>query len=376
MDTAALSLYIHFPWCRNRCGYCDFNTYVMDESQRGQSVVPYLNAMDAELSRVGHSASNHVVTTIYFGGGTPSLMAAEDYDYLLDSIHHVFEVDPHAEITTEANPETLTLAHLERIRATGVNRLSLGMQSAVPEVLKTLDRVHTPGRVLDVVEWAREAGFDNLSLDLIYGTPGESMHDWETSIDVALSLDPDHLSAYSLIVEDGTPMARWIAAGVLPDVDEDDLADKYIRADELFYAAGFSWYEVSNWSHPGFECQHNLAYWHGDSWRGIGAGAHSHDGRSRWWNSKYPPTYVSAITTGSSPVTSREILTEEQKRIEEIMLGLRLAEGVEYSLLTDSELTRAERFLISGHLLRRGSRLICTLKGRLIADGIVRDILD
>ena len=335
----------------------------------------YLDAVREEVRLAFRTLGPRRVTTVYFGGGTPSLMAAVDYRDILDGVRAVFDIDPDAEITTEANPETLSPEHLEQIRETGVNRLSMGMQSAVPHVLATLDRVHTPGRVVDAVAWARAAGFENLSLDLIYGTPGESSADWETSVESALSMAPDHISAYSLIVEDGTPIARRMARGELPYPDEDDLADKYCFADEEFSHAGLGWYEVSNWAKPGFECRHNLAYWHGDDWWGIGAGAHSFVGGRRWWNYRRPDTYDSAVREGS-PVEGFETLTPEQARTESIMLGIRLAEGLDSRLLTESELARAGQYVTSGHLVRRGDRLVPTLRGRLIADGITREILD
>jgi oxygen-independent coproporphyrinogen-3 oxidase len=302
-------------------------------------------------------------------------MPAADYQRILDGVRDHFDIVPGAEITTEANPETLSPELLAQIRDTGVNRLSMGMQSAVPHVLATLDRVHTPGRVVEAAGWARAAGFTNLSLDLIYGTPGESIADWETSVDSALALEPDHISAYSLIVEDGTPLARRMAKGELPYPDEDDLADKYCLADEKFSSAGLGWYEVSNWAKPGYECRHNLAYWHGDEWWGIGAGAHSFVGGRRWWNHRRPDTYESAVYQGSA-VDGIETLTPEQARTESVMLGIRLAEGLDTALLTPSELAKAEQYVSSGHLVRQGDRLVCTLQGRLIADLITREILD
>ncbi len=249
------------------------------------------------------------------------------------------------------------------------------MQSAVPHVLATLDRLHTPGRVAEAVGWARAAGFENLSLDLIYGTPGESMADWEESIHAAVALEPDHLSAYSLIVEETTPLARRIAAGQVAQPREDDLADQYQRADELFSAAGFSWYEVSNWARPGHACRHNLAYWHSADWWGIGAGAHSHIGGLRWWNHRRPATYISRMAAGD-PCEGSERLNTEQQHTEAIMLGLRLAEGLAVDQLTQAELGRAMVYVDSGHLSQVGDRLVCTLAGRLIADGIVRSIVD
>ncbi|MCL2784751.1 MAG: radical SAM family heme chaperone HemW [Propionibacteriaceae bacterium] len=375
MTASPLSLYIHIPWCLRRCGYCDFNTYVLGDLEWATGIWPYLQAIRDEIQRAS-SQGDFQVTTIFFGGGTPTVLETFDFEYILEAISEFFNVAPDAEITTEANPETLTLQGLKELRALGINRLSLGVQSFVPHVLNTLDRSHTPGHVRQIVTKARKAGFENLSVDLIYGTPGESMKDWETTLNQTLDLNPDHISAYSLIVEGNTPLARRIAAGELPPTDEDDLADKYIRADEAFTQAGLPWYEVSNWAKPGHQCRHNLAYWHSQPWWGIGVGAHSYINKTRWWNLKYPPTYVEAWKTGESTIKGREDLSEEQIRMESIMLGIRLVEGFDKGLLTETELARVQSFLDSGYLIEQDTHLIPTLTGRLTADRILRDILD
>jgi len=374
MTSPGLCLYLHVPWCVRRCGYCDFNTYVVDTTDPGVTA-PYVAGLLAEIRVAGRRLGDRTVETIYFGGGTPTLMAPADAGRLLAAIRDEFTVADDAEITTEANPESVSPAHLEQLRAAGVNRLSLGMQSGVPSVLATLDRLHTPGKVTEAVGWARAAGFDNLSLDLIYGTPGESPADWQTTLDAALALAPDHVSAYSLIVEDGTPLARRMAAGALPYPDEDDLADEYATADAAFAQAGLTWYEVSNWARPGRECRHNLAYWRSGDWWGLGAGAHSHIAGVRWWNPKHPATYIARATAATLPEGSEQ-LTEQQRHWEAIMLGLRLAEGVAWTALTPAEQGRAAAYLQSGHLVRRENRLTCTPAGRLIADGIVRAIVE
>ncbi|MCL2736976.1 MAG: radical SAM family heme chaperone HemW [Propionibacteriaceae bacterium] len=375
MTWTDVGLYIHIPWCRARCGYCDFNTYVLPEDGRSDVVDPYLRAVCEELEMASRRLGESRVATVYVGGGTPTMMSGEEYAVIMDAVTRNFQVVTDAEITTEANPETLTPRLLEQIRGIGVNRLSLGMQSAVGHVLASLDRAHTPGRVAQAVAWARSAGFDNLSLDLIYGTPGESLAEWETTLDAALALAPEHVSAYSLIVEDGTPLSRRMAAGELPCPDDDDLADKYLMADATLAAAGLGWYEVSNWALPGRECRHNMAYWRSTPWWGIGAGAHSfHDG-VRWWNHRRPATYIAHVAQGS-PVEGSERLSADQARVEAVMLGLRLAEGMDESLLTDTERARAQAYVDSGRLVRHDGRLMCSLEGRLIADGIVREILD
>jgi oxygen-independent coproporphyrinogen-3 oxidase len=250
------------------------------------------------------------------------------------------------------------------------------MQSAVEHVLAVLDRAHTPGRVAQGVAWARAAGFDNLSLDLIYGAPGESLADWRISLESALTLAPDHLSAYSLIVEPATPLARRLAAGELDLPDDDDLADKYLLADQLLSTAGLTWYEVSNWATPGMACRHNLSYWRGADWWGLGAGAHSHLAGHRWWNLRRPAAYTARLAAGRPPQAGSEHLTPAQRHTEAVMLGLRLAEGLDSGLLSDPEQSRAEEHRQRGHLARHGDRLVCTLPGRLIADALVRDILD
>jgi oxygen-independent coproporphyrinogen-3 oxidase len=370
-----VSLYVHIPWCRVRCGYCDFNTYVADTSDPGVTS-PYVCALLREMDLAARRIGRRRVETVYFGGGTPTLMPLADYARIMAAVRDRFDLSPDAEVTTEANPETVAPDVLEGLRNCGINRLSMGMQSAAPHVLATLDRAHTPGRVTQAVAWARTAGFEDVSLDLIYGTPGESMADWGQSVDAALALEPDHLSAYSLIVEEGTPMARRMAAGQLPYPDEDDLADKYLVADERFAAAGLEWYEVSNWARPGHECRHNMVYWRGGDWWGLGAGAHSHLAGRRWWNHRRPLTYEAALEGGQSPAAGSEHPTAEQTRVEMIMLGIRLSEGFDAALLTSTETARVEAYVAAGQMRRRGDRLICAKQGRLLADGIVREILD
>jgi len=369
----SLSLYIHIPWCRARCGYCDFNTYVTDTTDPA-ATGPYVAALLAEINLAADTLGLRQVTTIYFGGGTPTLMAPSDYQRVLTTVRQRFDVACDAEITTEANPETISLPLLAELRQLGINRLSMGMQSATPHVLATLDRVHTQGRVADGVAWARTAGFDSLSLDLIFGTPKETLADWQTTLDAACALSPDHLSAYSLIAEPATPLARRMARGELPYPDEDDLADKYLCAEECLKAAGLNWYEVSNWALPGRECRHNLAYWRSQDWWGVGAGAHSHVRGCRWWNHRHPGSYVEAMFNGT-PRLGSEDLDADQRHTESVMLGLRLSEGLDERVLTAPELHRAEAYLCSGHLVRQDKRLVCTLPGRLIADAIIRTIL-
>ena len=306
--------YVHVPFCTVRCGYCDFNTYTAEEL--GSGLVPgasrttYAAAAVAEVRRARRVLGDRdlPVATVFFGGGTPTLLSPEDLTSVVEAIDTEFGLVAGAEVTTEANPDSVDPAALTRLREGGINRVSFGMQSAVGDVLRVLDRTHDPARVPEVVAWARDAGFDQISLDLIYGTPGESLADWERSLDEALACEPDHISAYSLIVEEGTALARQVKRGELPMPDEDDLADKYHLADERFSAAGMAWYEVSNWAtSPDHWCRHNLLYWTGGHWWGVGPGAHSHIGGTRWWNVKHPTAYAERLGRGVSPALAREV---------------------------------------------------------------------
>jgi oxygen-independent coproporphyrinogen-3 oxidase len=375
VSPGSLSLYLHIPWCRVRCGYCDFNTYVLG-SAAPDLPERYQAALLAELGLAAERLGPRRVETIYFGGGTPTLMAPPAFAALLGRIGELFDVAPDAEITTEANPETVTPASLAQLRQAGITRLSLGMQSAVPHLLATLERVHTPGRAVEAVGWARAAGFASVSLDLIYATPGETLTDWEHSVETALAAEPDHLSAYSLIVEPGTRLAARIARGELPAPQEDAMAERYLLADERFNAAGLAWYEVSNWARPGHECRHNLAYWRSGDWWGFGAGSHSHVAGVRWWNERHPRTYAERIEACAMPVAGSEELTDEDRHMETVMLGLRLREGLLSSALTASEQTRVPALVDDGLVTVMGERIVCTQRGRLLADGVVRDLLD
>ncbi|MDR0989960.1 MAG: radical SAM family heme chaperone HemW [Propionibacteriaceae bacterium] len=374
-----LALYLHIPWCAVRCGYCDFNTYVLPE--HGQALAAYQTALLAEIELAATVLGPRPVTSVYFGGGTPTLMPVVGFATLIDRIRQFFALAPTAEISTEANPESLSPASLAGLRQAGVNRLSLGMQSAVPAVLQVLDRRHTPGRAVEAVAWARQAGFDQVSLDLMYGTPGESAADWLTTLDQACACQPDHLSAYSLIVEPGTRLAARIERGELAAPDEDDLADKYLMADDRLGQAGLTWYELSNWARPESACQHNLAYWRSGDWWGLGAGAHSHAAGVRWWNWRRPAAYQEPLLRGLSPAQGREVVTAEQHRLERVLLELRLSSGLDVGLLTDSERARIAGIVAAGQATvttaADGSqRLQLTRTGRLLADAVVRDLTD
>ena len=376
-----LGIYIHVPFCTTRCGYCDFNTYTAAElgSEPGASRTGYIDAAIQELGIAARVLGPDAppVSTIFVGGGTPTVLPPDDLGRLVAAVRSHFGLAPDAEVTTESNPESIDFAGLQRLRELGFNRISFGMQSAVPQVLATLDRTHTPGRPIQAVTDAKAAGFANISLDLIYGTPGESASDWLESLEAALSAAPQHISAYALIVEDGTRLATRIRRGELPPTDEDDLADKYLIADDRFTAAGYTAYEVSNWSRSAAtRCRHNLGYWRSHHWWGVGPGAHSHVGGVRWWNFKHPQAYASRLASGLSPAQARELLSAEQRRTERILLELRLAEGLPTSLLTTTEKGRLVHLVAQRLGVVEDGMLILTRDGRLLADGVIRDLLD
>jgi oxygen-independent coproporphyrinogen-3 oxidase len=376
-------VYVHVPFCATRCGYCDFNTYTATELGPGVSQATYAAQVVEEL-RLARRVLGDVdrpVATVFVGGGTPTLLPSRDLGTVLAAIDDLFGLAPDVEVTTEANPDSVTPASLDELRQAGFTRVSLGMQSAVPHVLATLDRTHRPVNVARAVASARAAGFDQVSVDLIYGTPGESVDDWRVSVQAALDLEPDHVSAYALVVEDGTRMAAQVRRGEVQPPDDDDLADKYVVADELLGAAGLAWYEVSNWARDdAARCRHNLGYWRGDDWWGAGPGAHSHVGGVRWWNVKHPAAYAERLAAGRSPAHAREVLDEEQRATEQVLLGIRVADGLPVSALPAA--ARDERLgalavdgLVDAPALDDG-RVLLTRRGRLLADGVVRTLLD
>jgi oxygen-independent coproporphyrinogen-3 oxidase len=376
-----LGFYVHVPFCTVRCGYCDFNTYTASELGGGASRATYADAAieEVRLARKVLGAVDVPVETVFFGGGTPTLLPPRDLTRIVAAIDEELGLVPGAEVTTEANPESVTLDDLRVLREGGISRISFGMQSAVPHVLAVLDRTHDPERVPQVVSWARQAGFDEVSLDLIYGTPGESLADWQASLDSALACEPDHLSAYALIVEEGTALARQVRRGELPMTDDDDLADKYLAAEESLGRAGLGWYEVSNWStSERSRCRHNELYWTGADWWGVGPGAHSHVGGVRWWNVKHPAAYAGRIASGVSPAHGRETLDEETRRVEAVLLGIRLRDGLPVDVLDAAGRAalpaQVEGGLVEPEELGRG-RVVLTLRGRLLADAVVRALL-
>jgi oxygen-independent coproporphyrinogen-3 oxidase len=375
-------VYLHVPFCRVRCGYCDFNTYTADEV-RGVKQSDFADQAIAEIALAARVLSDsglppRPVSTVFFGGGTPTLLPTDDLARMLAAVRDTFTLAPGTEVTTEANPDSIDAAGLERLAAAGFTRVSVGMQSAVPHVLAVLERTHNPENVPRVVAAAKAAGL-HVSLDLIYGTPGETEDDWQRSLDAALACEPDHLSAYALIVEEGTKLARQIARGEVPPVDDDLHAAFYEAADSRLTAAGYDWYEVSNWARtPAQRSRHNRAYWLGHDWWGVGPGAHSHVGGVRWWNVKHPAAYADRLAHGLSPAAGRETLDAETRRVERVLLQTRLVEGLPTDALTPLG-RRAVAQLIADELVEPGPALrgtiVLTLRGRLLADGVVRRLL-
>jgi putative oxygen-independent coproporphyrinogen III oxidase len=381
--TRNLGIYVHVPFCRVRCGYCDFNTYTSEEL-RGAKRSDYAGQAIEEVALASHvleasGLPDRAASTVFFGGGTPTLLPVTDLAEMLAAIVIAWGLAPGAEVTTEANPDSVDRDYLFALKAAGFTRVSFGMQSAVPHVLATLERTHDPARIPLVVAWAREAGLQ-VSLDLIYGTPGESLADWTASVDAVLAENPDHISAYALIIEDGTKLARQIRRGEVAEPSDDLQADMYELIDAKLAAAGYEWYEVSNWAKAaGNRSQHNLAYWQGHDWWGIGPGAHSHVGGVRWWNVKHPAAYADRILAGLSPAAGRETLDAETRRVERVLLLTRIREG-----LRIDELEPAGRVAVAGLIADelvnataalRGS-VELTLRGRLLADAVVRRLLE
>lgn len=369
-----LGFYVHVPFCATRCGYCDFNTYTAEELGGGASRASWRDSAIAEVDWAADQLGTQAppVSRIFIGGGTPTLLPPDDLLAVVAHIRKSFGLTSDCEITTEANPDSVSPAALDQLRRGGINRISFGMQSAVPHVLKVLERTHGATSAIDAARMAAEVGFENINVDLIYGTPGESIHDLQRTLD-SLDLDViNHVSAYALIVEDGTRLARAIASGHIAAPDDDDLADKYELIDDFLSANGLQWYEVSNWSKPSAQCRHNLGYWQSDNWWGIGPGAHSHVGGLRWWNLKHPTQWTQRLLAGESPAMAAESLTAEDQRVEEMLLAMRLATGMDASRAPAD----AVADLMADELIQVISgQLVLTLRGRLLADAVVRRLL-
>ncbi len=372
---AAFGIYVHVPFCATRCGYCDFNTYTAGELG-GATPDGWLAALRAELVLAAATLGAMTVDTVFVGGGTPSLLGADRLGQVLEAVRSSFDLARDAEITTEANPESTSPEFFEAIRSAGYTRVSLGMQSASARVLAVLDRTHSPGRAVAAAREALTAGFDHVNLDLIYGTPGETDDDLRASLDAAINAGVDHVSAYALVVEDGTALARRVRRGEIAAPDDDVLAQRYQLIDERLSAAGLPWYEVSNWSRPGAACRHNEGYWNGGQWWGAGPGAHGFVGDVRWWNVKHPRAYGVILDEGRLPAAGFERLDAADRHVEAVLLGIRLRRGLAMEVLTDSERRRVPRLVDDGLLTVEGQRLVLTDRGRLLADAVVRDLLD
>ncbi len=380
-----ISFYVHIPYCVKRCGYCDFNTYTPQELKGDGSSGDiasvsqgYVASLAREIELAYQTLGKARVSTIFFGGGTPTLLPADELSRIIDLIAGRFELSKKCEITIEANPDSVTDDSLIRLRRAGFNRVSFGMQSSTPHVLKVLDRTHQPENVVRATHGARGAGFSHISVDLIYGTPGESLDDWRRSLHDALDLPIDHISAYALIVEKGTKLAKAVGDGTIKIPEDDETAEKYRIADDIFSERGYSWYELSNWAKPGGECRHNIAYWKNEEWWGLGPGAHSHINGTRWWNVKHPATYMSRLRAKESPVLDREELTTENALVEKMMLGIRMRDGISRKALTATQCEIVERYKSTHHIDEKeweNDQLVLSQSGRLIADRIVRELL-
>lgn len=394
-------VYIHVPFCMRRCGYCDFNTYTAVDMGAGASRGNYANMVIREMSIVRDWQSSHGIdepeaATVFFGGGTPTILKASDLVAMLNAVRDTWSIAENAEITTEANPDTVNADYVKELADGGFNRISFGMQSAVPSVLKTLDRTHTPANVAAGVAAANAAGMRS-SVDLIYGAPGESLDDWRTSVRTAIDLGVNHISAYALTVAPNTKMGRQIDAGTLPTPDDDDEATKYEIADDLLGAAGLEWYEISNWARPGYESQHNLGYWRNVDWAGLGPGAHSHYGNVpgveqsapeektetvktsglRSWDIAHPRMWGQAINAGDVPWSGSERISKEENLEEIIMLGLRMREGLDLSRLGNTaDMARIQPMEDEGLIVIRDGRVIPTRTGRLLNDTIIERFFD
>ncbi len=371
------SAYVHVPFCSVRCGYCDFNTYTARELGPGADRDQYANTLATEIELAGAVLAEfpeRELDTVFFGGGTPTLLPATDLAAMLDALKVRFGLVPGAEVTTEANPDTLSDSYAAELAAAGFTRVSIGMQSADERVLSVLDRTHNPDNVATAIAAAKNAGL-SCSLDLIYGTPGESHDSWRTSLQAAIALVPDHISAYALGIEEGTKMGADVRRGLLPDVDPDVQADRYEIANELLTAAGYPWYEVSNFARPGHECRHNIHYWRNSDWWGFGPGAHSHIGGVRWWNVKHPRAYAQLLATGVSPAHAREVLSDRARHEEHVMLGIRLREGIAIPMDARAEIDSLVGDGLIDAIAAADGRAVLTLRGRLLADRVTYALL-
>lgn len=384
LASRTLGAYVHVPFCASRCGYCDFNTYTAPELERdGTSVSPTTYAErvihEIQLTKSAVNTDARKIDTVFFGGGTPTMLSAADLVSILAALRERFGLRDGAEVTTEANPDSVTREYLAELHAGGFTRVSFGHQSSSANVLRILERTHTPGRTWEAVRWAREVGFEHVSVDLIYGTPGETEDDLRATLDDVARADVDHVSAYSLIVENGTRLAAQVKRGEVAQPSDDVAAARYVVIDEHLAAHGFTWYEVSNWAKPGGECMHNIGYWHNDDWLGIGPGAHAHMKGTRSWNVKHPAAWAALIDDGQLAIADSEVLKPADIAHEDIMLRLRLREGLSLGVLSVKGIGQALMAVDEG-LLDESEFVqglaVLTDKGRLLADGLVARLWD
>lgn len=386
----SLALYIHIPFCRQRCSYCDFNTYTTVSELQGQ----YVAALEREIRQVGERARSHfgrdaAIHSIFFGGGTPSLLAASEVGGILDSANESFALEPGIEITLEANPTTVDGAYLRSLRGLGVNRLSYGVQSALPHELALLGRDHDFATAMRALATAREAGFDNVNLDLIYGLPGQSVADWTRSVSAALAFRPEHLSFYCLTIEPGTPMQRWLLNGTIPQPDGDVAADQYELAGQMLAAAGYGQYEISNWSLPDHHCRHNLTYWRNEPYLGLGAGAHGYAGGYRYQIVRQPRVYIRRMTDAtegpgaqfplSAAVAEAHQVERPEAMSDMVITQLRLVEegldmgqfaalfGAPLDDVYDGTVSQLETW---GLVRQQADRLLLTERGRFLSNQV------
>jgi putative oxygen-independent coproporphyrinogen III oxidase len=360
----SFGVYVHIPFCAHRCDYCDFATW----TDRAHLVDQYVDACVADIERRAAGAMP-AATSVFFGGGTPSLLPARHLARILDLIPRTSD----AEVTVECNPDSVDAAKFDTYLAAGVNRLSFGVQSMRGHVLAALGRTHDPANVERAISLARAAGVTNCNVDLIYGTPGESIDDWKATLEGALALGVEHVSAYALTVEPPTPLGQAVAAGRAEAPDDDDQADKYALADDALSAAGFEWYEVSNWARPGYACRHNQCYWDGSEYVGIGCAAHGYTNGRRWWNARLPERYVERIAAGGDAVSGDEHLDPQTAAEEAFSLALRTRAGAIASATADPILRElAENGLIAA---ARGRRVVLTRRGRLLASDVTARLL-
>lgn len=371
-NASAFGLYVHVPFCTVRCGYCDFNTYTPSELEQADAIDVWAQALISEITySLEKLPKSQVVETIFFGGGTPSLLPLNNLEQIFSKLNDSFIFSENIEITLEANPDTLSSSKIRAWKDFGINRISLGVQSADKKVLQILDRTHNPENVKNSVELLKNGGIHNFSLDLIYGTPGETLDSWSSSVESLVEFDPPHVSAYALTVEPGTALFRKVNNKEISNISSDDQADKYLIANDILEKNNLAWYEISNWAIPGHECRHNLLYWNNQNWWGYGPGAHSHIDGKRWWNVKHPANYAKKLVNEKSAIADFETLSFDQKNLEQTMLLMRLRGSDLRELAPAAILSEWENL---DYVSRGSNNLELTPKGRLLLDSLIAQI--